>query len=82
MDVNSLIEMANQIGEFFDSMPDRDEALDGIADHIRRFWAPRMRAPLVQALDDPGLRASLAPIVVEAIEKHRTGLMPVATAQH
>jgi len=79
MDVNSLIEMANQIGEFFDSMPDRDEALDGIADHIRRFWAPRMRLPLVQALDDPGLRASLVPIVVEALEKHRQGLMPAVT---
>jgi formate dehydrogenase subunit delta len=78
MDVNSLIEMANQIGEFFDSMPDRDEALDGIADHIRRFWAPRMRAPLVQALDDPSMRASLAPIVVDALEKHRMALTPVA----
>ncbi|WP_174364400.1 formate dehydrogenase subunit delta, partial [uncultured Caballeronia sp.] len=27
MDVNSLVDMANQIGEFFDSMPDHEEAL-------------------------------------------------------
>ncbi|MGU7776422.1 formate dehydrogenase subunit delta, partial [Burkholderia sp. MR1-5-21] len=43
MDTGHLIDMANQIGEFFASMPDRDEALAGIADHIRRFWEPRMR---------------------------------------
>ena len=54
MDVNSLIEMANQIGDFFDSMPDREEALD-----------------------DPTLAATIKPIVVEALEKHRMALMPV-----
>jgi formate dehydrogenase subunit delta len=78
MDVNSLIEMANQIGDFFDSMPDREEALAGIADHIRKFWAPRMRVPLLEALDDPTLAATIKPIVVEALEKHRMGLMPAA----
>jgi formate dehydrogenase subunit delta len=77
MDVNNLIEMANQIGDFFDSMPDREEALAGIADHIRKFWAPRMRVPLLEALDDPTLTATIKPIVVEALEKHRMALMPV-----
>lgn len=31
MDVSNLIRMANRIGEFFEAMPDRDEALHGIA---------------------------------------------------
>ncbi|MCA3787073.1 formate dehydrogenase subunit delta, partial [Burkholderia sp.] len=53
MDHEHLIDMANQIGAFFESMPDRDEALAGIADHIRRFWEPRMRRALLAALDDP-----------------------------
>lgn len=37
MNQHNLIDMANQIGEFFASMPDRDEGLAGVADHIRRF---------------------------------------------
>ena len=31
MDADNLIRMANRIGEFFEAMPDRDEALNGIA---------------------------------------------------
>ncbi|RQR21294.1 formate dehydrogenase, partial [Burkholderia sp. Bp9143] len=46
MDNGHLIDMANQIGAFFESMPDREEALSGIAEHIRRFWEPRMRRAL------------------------------------
>ncbi|WDD93358.1 formate dehydrogenase subunit delta [Burkholderia sp. FERM BP-3421] len=48
-----LATMANQIGAFFASMPDHDEALAGIADHLRRFWEPRMRRALLTLLDDP-----------------------------
>ena len=51
MDNQNLIDMANRIGDFFDSMPDREEALAGIADHIRRFWEPRMRRALLAELD-------------------------------
>jgi formate dehydrogenase subunit delta len=81
MDVNSLVEMANQIGEFFDSMPDRAEAVDGVADHIHRFWAPRMRIALLNGLDDPEVASELVPIVVEALTKHRMALTPAgATA--
>lgn len=36
MDSGHLIDMANQIGTFFASMPDRAEAQAGIADHLRR----------------------------------------------
>jgi formate dehydrogenase subunit delta len=81
MDVNSLVEMANQIGEFFDSMPDRAEAVDGVADHIHRFWAPRMRIALLNGLDDPEIASELVPIVQEALTKHRVALTPAgATA--
>ncbi|WP_158938308.1 formate dehydrogenase subunit delta [Burkholderia sp. S171] len=76
MDVNSLVEMANQIGEFFDSMPDREEAVDGVADHIHRFWAPRMRIALLNGLDDPEVASELKPIVLEALTKHRVALTP------
>ena len=51
MDVNNLIRMANQIGEFFESMPDRTQALEDIASHIKRFWEPRMRRAILDSLD-------------------------------
>jgi formate dehydrogenase subunit delta len=62
--------MANQIGAFFEAMPDRPEALKGIALHIRRFWEPRMRRELLAHVDD-GQGAGLSPIVRDAIEAHR-----------
>ncbi|BCQ23945.1 formate dehydrogenase subunit delta [Caballeronia sp. NK8] len=81
MDVDNLIEMANRIGEFFDSMPDRAEAVDSIAEHIRRFWEPRMRLAILGALDDPQASAAMEPIVLEALKLHKADLMPkTATA--
>ncbi|MDR5743665.1 formate dehydrogenase subunit delta [Caballeronia sp. LZ029] len=81
MDVDNLIEMANRIGEFFDSMPDRAEAVDSIADHIRRFWEPRMRLAILAALDDPEASESMEPILREALNLHKADLQPkTATA--
>ena len=37
MDIDNLVHMANRIGHFFAAMPDRAEALDGVATHIRKF---------------------------------------------
>ncbi|WP_321959481.1 MULTISPECIES: formate dehydrogenase subunit delta [Burkholderia cepacia complex] len=80
MNSEHLIDMANQIGAFFESMPDRDEALTGIAEHIRRFWEPRMRRALLTALDDPSSEAGqrATPIVRDAIAAHRASLVPAA----
>ena len=38
----TLVRMANQIADFFKIQP-ANEAVAGTADHIRRFWDPRMR---------------------------------------
>ena len=76
MDVDNLIEMANRIGEFFDSMPDRAEAVDSVADHIRRFWEPRMRLAILASLDNPEASAAMEPIVREALTLHRADLQP------
>ena len=73
MQVESLVRMANQIGTFFEAMPDREEALEGIAHHLKRFWEPRMRRALLAHVDqiDPGDTTDLSAIVVEAISLHR-----------
>ncbi len=81
-----LATMANQIGAFFASMPDRDEALAGLADHLRRFWEPRMRRALLTLLDDPDAAApdaaALAPLVRAALVAHRAQLTPAAATMH
>lgn len=75
-----LIDMANRIGEFFDSMPERAEALAGIADHIKRFWEPRMRRALLATLDAPegASGETMTPIVREALLANRELLTPMA----
>lgn len=70
MDVNNLIRMANQIGEFFESMPDRNQALEDIASHIKRFWEPRMRRAILEGLDQKNTE-EFSDIVREAITSHR-----------
>jgi len=73
MDIDNLIHMANRIGEFFAAWPDADEARSGIADHIHKFWEPRMRRELLVSLDRDGA-PGLKPIVVEALRQYRAQL--------
>ena len=73
MDVNNLIKMANQIGTFFESMPDRQQAVADIASHIRRFWEPRMRRALLDSLEQNRTN-ELSDIVREALSTHRQTL--------
>ena len=79
MDANHLIHMANRIGEFFDAWPDRAEAIDGVATHIRKFWDPRMRRALYQALDT-GQADALLPIARQALDERRADLMPASAS--
>jgi len=76
MHTETLVRMANQIGTFFEAMPDQPEALEGIAQHIKRSWDPRMRTELLAYVDSGG--AELRAVVIEAIARHRALLEPVA----
>lgn len=64
MSPDRLIYMANQIGKFFGSQG-HDKAVPGIAEHIKKFWDPRMKRAIFAHLDAGG--AGLAPDVREAI---------------
>lgn len=83
MDNHNLIDMANRIGDFFESMPDHEEALTGVAEHIRHFWEPRMRRALLATLDDaPDAHGiAMSGFVREALVKHREELTPAAPAK-
>ncbi len=73
MHIDNLVKMANQIGSFFESMPDPVEAQEGIATHIKRFWEPRMRRELLTHIDGTG-GTGLHPAVVSALTSHRNVL--------
>ncbi len=45
MNRRDIVRMANQIAGFFRPYPEA-EAVAGVAQHIRDFWDPRMRAHL------------------------------------
>jgi hypothetical protein len=62
-----IVRMANQIGTFFQSKP-HQEGVAGIAEHINRFWEPRMRRQFFAALDDG---EAFLPIVREAADDVR-----------
>lgn len=47
--------MANDIGKFFRSQGE-ERGVEGIADHIRKFWEPRMKKQIFAHLDEGGAR--------------------------
>jgi len=65
MDIHRLAKMANEIGEFFGQVPDREEAITSIAAHLRNFWEPRMRRQIIEYARGDG--ADLKEIVRAAI---------------
>ena len=65
MNISNLVKMANQIGAFFQAMPNHEQAVKDIAAHIQRSWDPRMRAAMLQHIGDKG-GAELSPMVQEA----------------
>ena len=75
MDIHNLTHMANRIGQFFEAMPDQKEASKEIANHLRKFWEPRMRRELLIHLDATE-GEGLLPIVKNAVTTHRALIEP------
>jgi len=64
MSPEKLVYMANQIGKFFANQGE-EKAVAAVADHLRRFWEPRMRAAIIEHLAAGG--AGLDPFVAKAV---------------
>ena len=50
MNIDLLIKMTNEIGEFFAGVEvnDPQAAARDVANHLRRYWEPRMRAQMLK----------------------------------
>ena len=62
IDLERLITMANQIGDFFSPYPP-ERAHEGLRNHLRTYWDPRMRSALLAHIDDGG--EGLSKLVIE-----------------
>lgn len=70
MSKDDLLRMANQIAHFFAPYPEED-AVEGVRDHLAKFWDPAMRRELLAF--DGETRARLHPLVLKAVEKLNAG---------
>ena len=62
MSPDKLAYMANQIGRFF-AHQKHDQAVASIADHLDKFWDPRMRSGILAHRNE----VQLDPLVREAV---------------
>jgi formate dehydrogenase subunit delta len=75
---DKLVYMANQIGKFFKAQ-NMDTAAAKIAEHITKFWDPRMRQAIVAHLDAGG--AGLDTTTRRAVETGAAEILSAALSR-
>lgn len=68
MQIEKLITMANQVGDFFGAHPDQTLAKKEIASHLKKFWAAPMRQQIIAYAKQQG--AGLNPVVLGAVNEY------------
>lgn len=58
-----MVHKANSIARFFSAYP-REEAVEGVSNHLRSFWVPRMQRQLLEYIAGGG--SGLHELVLEA----------------
>jgi formate dehydrogenase subunit delta len=66
MEEHVMVHKANSIAQFFAAYP-REEAIEGVAGHLQRFWEPRMRRQLLEYVAGGG--SGLHELVLEAAKR-------------
>lgn len=67
MNIERLVTMANDIATYFSSEPDHAAAVEGIRDHLTRFWDPVMRRQIKTHATAGG--NGLLPLAREAVDR-------------
>ena len=68
MNIERLVEMANDIANFFASEPDHAAGVAGVAGHLKRFWEPRMRRQIIAHLRESN-GAGMSELARAGVEK-------------
>ena len=66
MVTHAMVHKANQIALFFAAYP-HDEAVAGVADHLKKFWEPRMKRQIIAYVESGG--AGLHELVPDAVRR-------------
>jgi formate dehydrogenase subunit delta len=66
MEEHKMLHNANQIASFFAAYP-HEEAVAGVADHLKKYWVPRMRRQIIDYVEAGG--AGLHPIALDAVKQ-------------
>jgi formate dehydrogenase subunit delta len=66
MEAENMVHMANQIAAFFASYP-KEQAVAGVADHLQKFWEPRMRKQITEYVAHGG--SGLNELAIEAVKR-------------
>lgn len=67
-EIDQLVKMANQIADNFSF---HEDAVDRLADHLHRFWAPSMIKKLIELLEAGS--DGLKPDVIAVVQRLQTG---------
>ena len=67
MNTEKLINMANDIADFFNAESDKEIAANGVMKHIQRSWDPRMKKAIIEHCQQGG--SGLSPLASDAIKK-------------
>ena len=67
MDSEGIVQRANAVARFFEAMPDRQQAIDGVAAHFLRYWAPSLREELLAQAQGKPSQQALHPLVRAAL---------------
>ena len=65
MNIDHMIKMANEIGDFFRGATAAQASQD-VARHLKRYWDPRMRKQMLEYLDERQ-GAGLSDIALNAV---------------
>ena len=86
MNIDLLIKMTNEIGEFFAGTTDAESAARDTARHLRRYWEPRMRAQMLKYYEERGgaglteLAKNAVGLLYEASKAEAAAAAPAAAA--
>lgn len=67
MNIQNLVEMANDIAQYFEFGNEHDEAVNSVATHLHKYWEIRMRREIVAHVEAGG--KGLEPVARDAVIK-------------
>jgi formate dehydrogenase subunit delta len=66
VNIERLTTMVNDIANYFHAEPDHRLAVDGISEHLKKYWEPRMRRQIIAYVNSDDSN-ELSPLAREGV---------------